>query len=69
MSYWKKLALVTLLGLTLGGLAATILLGAPAPARCAFCWSDTCTGPFQCGIRCVCITQGTDLSGYCYSIE
>jgi hypothetical protein len=43
------------------------VLALPKIAECTWCPSYTCYG--SCGGDCVCITQGGDIGGSCYSVD
>jgi|LakMenEpi03Aug12_release.lakeMendotaPanAssembly.Ray.scaffolds.fasta_scaffold759416_3 hypothetical protein len=58
----------TFLIVCVGALLGTLLvMAAPPAADCATCPSFTCYNSAGCGGGCVCLKQGMDLSGSCYS--
>lgn len=41
----------------------------PITAKCAYCFSGQCISSANCGSGCVCMKQGLDNLGYCYSSD
>jgi len=41
---------------------------APSKAECAFCYTGDCYSSVICGTGCMCLKEGLDVKGRCYSV-
>jgi len=41
----------------------------PSRAKCYGCFDGTCFGSAMCGPNCVCLKQGLDTQGRCFSVN
>ena len=55
--------------LTIIALVLCALALRPEPARCFGCYSGKCYSGAICGRKCVCMKQGLDIHGFCYSMD